>query len=118
MRRCFALAALALAACGTEAPSQRSAGAAAFAAARAKAAPAAHEWRSYLNGGQHSPLARIDRANVGSLRVAWEYAAGGIAPGTPTQIQCNPLVVDGVLYGSSPSLRAFALDAATGAELW
>jgi len=118
MRRCLALAVLALAACGPDAPSQRSAGAAAFAAARAKAAPAAREWRSYLNGGQHSPLAQIDRANVGSLRVAWEYAAGGTAPGVPTQIQCNPLVVEGVLYGSSPSLRAFALDAASGAELW
>jgi len=113
-----ALAALALAACGAREPSRRSAGAAAFTAARTKAAPAAHEWRSYLNGGQHSPLAQIDRANVGALRVAWEYAAGGTEPKLGTQIQCNPLVVEGVLYGSSASLRAFALDAATGAELW
>ena len=30
----------------------------------------------------------------------------------------SPLVVDGVLYGLSPRLVAFALDAATGEELW
>jgi len=109
--------ALAFVGCGAE-PAQRSAGPAKLAAARAKAAPPAHEWRSYLNDGQHSPLAQVDRSNVRELRVAWEYAAGGIAPGLPTQIQCNPLVVNGVLYGTSPSLRAFALDAATGEELW
>lgn len=112
-------AALALAsgACA-RAPAHRSAGPEALAAARAKAAPAAREWRSYLNDGQHSTLAQIDRENVRTLRIAWEYASGGADPGGATQIQCNPLVVDGVLYGVSPTLRAFALDAATGAELW
>jgi len=109
-----ALAALALA-CGGAA-SHRSTGAAAFEGARAKSAEASHEWRTYLNDGQHSPLAQIDRTNVRELRVAWEYAAGGVSQ--CAQIQTNPLVVNGVLYGVSPSLRAFALDAATGAELW
>jgi quinoprotein glucose dehydrogenase len=109
------LASLALIACGDGA-SQRSAGSDAFDAARAKGAAVAREWRAYLNEGQHSPLAQIDRANVRALRIAWEYAAGGAGSGT--QIQTNPLVVNGVLYGASPALRAFALDAATGAELW
>lgn len=119
MRRTLlaSLAAFQCLAC-SQPPAQRSAGPEAFAAARAKAASGAREWRSYLNDGQHTPLAQIDRSNVGELRVAWEYAAGGVTPGAPTQIQCNPLVVEGVLYATSPTLRAFALDAATGAELW
>ncbi len=33
-------------------------------------------------------------------------------------MQANPIVVDGVLYATSPKLRVFALDAATGRELW
>jgi quinoprotein glucose dehydrogenase len=111
------LCALPLLACENR-TDHRSADAAAFASARAKAAPAEREWRSYLNDGQHTRLAQIDRSNVGALRVAWEYAAGGAAAGGRSQIQCNPLVVEGVLYGTSPTLRAFALDAATGAELW
>jgi len=108
---------LALAACerADDAPS------AAFLAARAKAAPAEREWRVYhgdRGGQQWSPLAEIHRGNVQRLRPAWEYAAGGTSPKASTQIQCNPLVVEGVLYGVSPDLAAFALDAATGEALW
>ena len=33
-------------------------------------------------------------------------------------MQANPIVVDGVLYATSPKLRVFALDAETGRELW
>jgi quinoprotein glucose dehydrogenase len=113
----LAAAALAAAACEREpeAPS------AAFLAARAKAAPAEREWRVYhgdRGGRQWSPLERIHHGNVGRLRPAWEYAAGGASAKGTSQVQCNPLVVEGVLYGISPVLRAFALDAATGEELW
>jgi quinoprotein glucose dehydrogenase len=100
---------------GAEPPS------AAFLAARAKAAPAEREWRVYhgdRGGRQWSPLDDVQPGNVARLAPAWEYEAGGTAPNQATQIQCNPLVVEGVLYGISPSLAAFALDAATGAELW
>jgi quinoprotein glucose dehydrogenase len=107
---------LVLAACGrgAKAPSE------AFLAARAKGAPAEREWRVYhgdRGGRQWSPLTEIDRGNVGRLAPAWEYAAGGTEDGK-TQLQCNPLVVAGVLYAVSPDAAAFALDAATGAELW
>lgn len=89
-------------------------------AARAKAAAPEKEWRTYLGdlaSRQWSPLDRIDRTNVASLEVAWTYRAG--APrAAGLQMQVNPLVVDGVLFGSSPNLALFALDAATGEELW
>ena len=119
MRRPALLPALLLALTGCEraadAPSP------AYLAARAKAAPVEREWRVYhgdRGGRQWSPLAAIHRGNVQQLRPAWEYAAGGLSPKASTQIQCNPLVVEGVLYGVSPALSAFALDAATGEELW
>ena len=35
-----------------------------------------------------------------------------------TQIQCNPIIINGVLFGTSPRLWCFALDASTGNELW
>jgi quinoprotein glucose dehydrogenase len=47
-----------------------------------------------------------------------EFRTGGANPNNRSQIQCNPLVVDGVLYGTTPDLQLFALDAATGRELW
>lgn len=78
-----------------------------------------YEWTRY--GGNafnnhYSPLALIDTNNVSSLSVAWEYHTGDADE--KTQIQTNPLIIDGVLYGVSPKLKLFALDAATGKELW
>ena len=78
-----------------------------------------YEWTRY--GGNafnnhYSPLALIDTNNVASLSVAWEYHTGDADDNT--QIQTNPLIIDGVLYGVSPKLKLFALDAATGKELW
>lgn len=78
-----------------------------------------HDWRVYLGdaGGSHySSLARIHRGNVTELKEAWRFRTGDAAKNS--QIQCNPLIVDGVLYGTSPQLKLFALDAATGRELW
>ncbi|MEE3331491.1 MAG: pyrroloquinoline quinone-dependent dehydrogenase [Myxococcota bacterium] len=88
-----------------------------LAGARAGAAPAEREWRTYLGdlaSSQASPLREVDRSNVAELEVAWQYDAGD--PGS--EIQCSPLVIRGVLYGTSPSLRLFALDASTGEEIW
>ena len=95
--------------------------AAAQPAPRRSPVPAEREWRRH--GGdaghtQHSPLAQIDTTNVGRLEVAWTYHTGDARGDGRSQIQCNPVVVDGVLYGTSAQLKAFALDAATGRELW
>ena len=94
---------------------------AAIARARARGSSAAHEWRHYLGDpamSHFSPLTEIDRSNVARLEVAWRYDAGEASAVGGSQIQFNPLVVKGILYGSSPSLRLFALDASTGEELW
>ena len=92
-----------------------------FEAARRRGSTPEREWRTYLGdraASHASPLDEIDRANVSRLEVAWTYDSGGLAQGGASQIQFNPLVVKGVLYGVSPSLRYFALDAATGEQLW
>ena len=31
-----------------------------------------------------------------------------------SQIQCNPLIVDGVVYGTTPTMKLFALDGSSG----
>ncbi|HEY5906962.1 MAG TPA: PQQ-binding-like beta-propeller repeat protein, partial [Vicinamibacteria bacterium] len=55
---------------------------------------------------------------VKQLAVAWTYRTGDASPEGRSQIQCSPIVVDGVLYGTSAQLKVFALDAATGGERW
>ncbi|HJQ27458.1 MAG TPA: PQQ-binding-like beta-propeller repeat protein [Blastocatellia bacterium] len=79
------------------------------------------EWRTH--GGnpahtQYSPLKQINPANVSRLKVAWVYHTGDARADNRSQIQCNPIIVDGVLYATSPEIKVFALDAATGKELW
>lgn len=78
-------------------------------------------WRVY--GGskmaQHySSLTQIDSANVNQLQVAWEYHTHDADTVGHSQIQCSPIMVDGTLYGTTPKLRLFAVDAATGKEKW
>lgn len=69
-------------------------------------------------GNQYSPLSQIDTKNVQMLKIAWTYSSGGKRDDNRSQIQCNPIVVNGVLYGTSAQLEVFALEAATGRQLW
>ncbi|MBK8504770.1 MAG: PQQ-binding-like beta-propeller repeat protein [Saprospiraceae bacterium] len=50
------------------------------------------------------------------LKPVWEYHTGDATQ--TSSMQCNPIVVDGVMYISTFSLNAIALDAVTGKELW
>ena len=64
------------------------------------------------SGRRFSPLTQITAANVKALSLAWMYNATGA--GT---IKSTPLMIDGVLYFSTPD-HAYAVDARTGRELW
>lgn len=73
-------------------------------------------WADYLGGpdrSHYSPLTQITPENVQNLKVAWTYETPDAG-----QMQCNPIIVDGVLYGVTAAVQAFALEAATGKELW
>src|SRR5688572_13972495 len=78
-------------------------------------------WSNY--GGtkemiRYSTLDEIDTSNVNQLQVAWTYNTGDADTANHSQIQCNPIIVDGILYGTSPQMKLFAVDAATGKEKW
>ena len=73
-------------------------------------------WSEYLGGpdrNHYSPLAQINAANVSKLAMAWEYHTQDTG-----QIQCNPIIVNGTLYGMTASTQPFAIDATTGRERW
>ncbi len=68
---------------------------------------------------RYSPLTQITADNVNDLEVAWTYFANDtIKYPSRREIQCQPIVVDGILYGTSSELNLFALNAATGEQLW
>ena len=79
-------------------------------------AEARQNWPSY--GGvpentHYSGLAQINRDNVKQLAVAWSYDTG-----EEGGLQTSPVIVDGVLYGLTPTQKVLALEAATGKQLW
>jgi quinoprotein glucose dehydrogenase len=109
--------------------------------AQSKRFPAAsNEWPTYGHDPgamRFSPVRQITPANVNQLKVAWVYhlrppdapagpsAAAAPAPGRGrgrgsrfAPSQTTPLVVNGVMYISSPFSRVVALDPTTGAEQW
>lgn len=76
-------------------------------------------WPEYggdAEGSRYSPLTQINRRNVASLRVAWSFETGDAFP--DSEMECQPIVVNGVLYATTPKLRVIALNAGTGALLW
>ncbi len=78
-------------------------------------------WQVYggnYENNHYSSLTQIDTSNVQHLKIAWLYHAGDTDTANHSQIQCNPIVVDGLLYGTSPMMKLFALDAASGKQQW
>ena len=77
-------------------------------------------WETYQGdpgSNQYSSLGQINKGNVDQLKVAWVYQTGD-SLGQQSQIQCNPIIVDDILYATSPAIKLIALHAATGELLW
>jgi glucose dehydrogenase len=74
------------------------------------------DWPAYnggVNGDHYSWLSQITAANVAGLKQIWRVDVG-----SDGGLQANPLVVGRVVYGYGPTLEVFALDGATGKQLW
>ncbi|WP_420847313.1 pyrroloquinoline quinone-dependent dehydrogenase [Methylobacterium organophilum] len=77
---------------------------------------AAQDWPAFGGGADNrhaSPLAQIDRSNVGRLRPAWLFQTG-----VTGYFQAEPVIVDRVMYVSTTANHVAALEAATGKVLW
>ena len=90
--------------------------------ARARSEP--HNWLTYYgtyDGHRFSSLAQINAANVAQIRPAWVFQVapqGLLAAPATYALEAAPIVVDGVMYMSGWDGYVWALDAATGEELW
>ncbi|MEZ5391874.1 MAG: pyrroloquinoline quinone-dependent dehydrogenase [Bryobacterales bacterium] len=89
------------------------------------AAPA-QQWTHYggdSSGQKYSALDQINRSNVSKLEVAWQFDTGDYSDGTQgypskSAFEGTPLVVDGVMYLTTPFSRLIALEPETGKQLW
>jgi len=67
---------------------------------------------------RYSTLDQINITNVNQLQVAWVYHTGDLPPDGHGEIQATPIVVDGVLYATTPKVAVIALRADEGTLLW
>src|ERR1039457_1386365 len=78
-------------------------------------------WEIYggsKNSIRYSSLAQVDTGNVRQLKIAWVYHTNDADTTAHSQIQRNPIIVNGILYATTPRLRLVALAAASGKEKW
>ncbi len=90
------------------------------------------EWRTYagdLGGTKYSPLDQIDASNFSDLEIAWRWESADGALDLDAlrerhpeigirNFKTTPLLVDGIVYVSTPLALSAALDAGTGEVLW
>lgn len=78
-----------------------------------------NSWEMYRGDdgtNAYSGLDQINTTNVSKLKVAWMYETGDKSD--YFSMECNPIIIHNVLYGISPKLKIFALDAKSGKQIW
>ena len=88
-------------------------------------APAGNNWLSHMGnlpGWRYSSLTQINKSNVSTLKEAWHINLGTCPAGTKNatcgSLEANAVVYEGTYYFTTPKGETFALDAATGAQIW
>jgi alcohol dehydrogenase (cytochrome c) len=62
---------------------------------------------------RYSPLAQINKKNVKNLIPVWSFQTGVL-----DGFECTPLVIDGIMYVTTPWNHAYAIDCKTGSQIW
>ena len=78
-------------------------------------------WPVYRGNSEstaYAALDQINKTNVNKLKVAWIYKTGDAREGNRSTIQCNPIIVNGMMYVTSPQLKLIALNPESGKEIW
>ena len=78
------------------------------------------DWKTYqgdFGRNQYSSLTQVNKQNVNELAPLWIYKTGDSLRNN-SQIQCNPIIINGILYATTPNLKLIALNAATGKLIW
>ena len=78
-------------------------------------------WNDYAGDNtksRYSTLSQVNKQNVNQLKVSWTYRSGDFSQDLKTTLECNPIIVNGIVYGTTPTLNLVALNAATGKQIW
>ena len=80
------------------------------------------DWPVYkadAESSSYSVLDEINTKNVHQLALAWTFNPDDAAEGSRfSGSQCNPIIIDGVMYVASARHRIYAVNAGNGKQLW
>lgn len=83
--------------------------------------PTTENWPMYsadASGSKYSPLQQINTDNIEQLKPAWILETGDHRTAPRSTIQCNPIIIDSIVYLTTPGLKVLAVHGETGEELW
>ena len=79
-------------------------------------------WQTYKGdkaSSSYSQLKQINRSNVHTLEVIWMYEHDDVPEGSSYgKYECNPIIIDSILYATSSRSWVYALHAGTGEKIW
>ena len=79
-------------------------------------------WSAYkadAASSSYSVLQQVNKDNVHQLQLAWTFNPNDAAEGSRFGAsQCNPIIIDGVMYTASARHRIYAINAGNGKQIW
>ena len=76
-------------------------------------------YKSDSGSSSYSELAQVNKTNVNQLQIAWTFSPNDARKDAHLgSSECNPIIIDGIMYATSARHRAYAIDANTGKQIW
>ena len=79
-------------------------------------------WSTYkadAASSSYSALKEINKQNVHQLKLSWTFSPDDAVEGSRfASSQCNPIVIDGIMYVASARHRIYAINASNGKLVW
>lgn len=76
-------------------------------------------YKADAKSSSYSALTQVNKENVNQLKLAWTFNPNDTRKGSQFgNSECNPIIIDGVMYATSARHRLYAIHASTGQQIW
>jgi quinoprotein glucose dehydrogenase len=76
-------------------------------------------YKADAESSSYSPLTQVNKENVHQLQLAWTFRMNdALENARRGSSECNPIIIDGVMYATSARHRLYAIHASNGQPLW
>jgi len=75
-------------------------------------------YKADAESSSYSELTEVNKENVNQLQVAWTFIPNDSRGSRFGNSECNPIIIDNVMYATSARHRLYAINAGTGEKIW